>query len=164
MVAAVIERIAPQAEQLVISCNRNLPQYRALGYPAVQDEQHSSQGPLAGVLAALALHTLPLTLVCPVDCPLLPADLLDTLRHALLAENAEVAVPHDGERLQHQIFLMRTESGAELADFYRLGGRSVRSWLAQRQVASADFSSRAQCLADADTPAQLARLEALAKL
>ncbi len=164
LVSAAAKRLALQADSLVISCNRNLAEYRALGYPVVQDAEEGFQGPLAGVLAALPLCAEPLALVCPVDCPLLPADILDTLRNAMQAKNTEVAVPHDGERLQHRVFLIRTEAGASLAEFFQTGGRSVHGWMADRQVAEVDFSSRPECLANANTPEELARLEAMVQL
>ena len=161
LISAVTARLAPQVDSLVISCNRNLAEYQALGYPVVQDEHHGFQGPLAGVLAALPRCSAPLALVCPVDCPLLPDDLLATLLRCMETADAEVAAPHDGKRLQHRIFLMRTEAGTSMSNFFQAGGRSVHGWMAGRPTAAADFSSRPECLADVNTPAELARLESI---
>lgn len=49
----VAETLAPQVDELVISANRHLEQWRASGYPVFRDIQKGYQGPLAGMLAVM---------------------------------------------------------------------------------------------------------------
>ncbi len=49
----VAEALAPQVDELVISANRHLEQWRASGYPVFRDIQEGYQGPLAGMLAVM---------------------------------------------------------------------------------------------------------------
>ncbi|RZJ09619.1 MAG: molybdenum cofactor guanylyltransferase MobA, partial [Rubrivivax sp.] len=54
LVAHVIRRLAPQADALFISANRNLDAYAALGHTVLADPPGLEfAGPLAGMLAAL---------------------------------------------------------------------------------------------------------------
>ncbi len=48
----VAEALAPQVDELVISANRHLEQWRASGYPVFRDIQEGYQG-LAGMLAVM---------------------------------------------------------------------------------------------------------------
>ena len=52
MVGHVLERLRPQVAHVVISANRNVNEYAALGAPVVADTI-ADAGPLAGVLAAV---------------------------------------------------------------------------------------------------------------
>ncbi len=49
----VAETLAPQVDELVISANRHLEQWRASGYSVFRDIQEGYQGPLAGMLAVM---------------------------------------------------------------------------------------------------------------
>ena len=75
LVAHVIERLAPQAASLLISANRNLDAYAALGHRVLADPPGLEfAGPLAGMLAGLeALPDDAWLLTAPCDCPRLPA-------------------------------------------------------------------------------------------
>jgi len=56
MVGYAIERLAPQVGTLLINANRNLPRYRAFGYPVVRDEIEGFAGPLAGLHCAMRVR------------------------------------------------------------------------------------------------------------
>jgi molybdopterin-guanine dinucleotide biosynthesis protein A len=82
LVEQVLERLLPQVAQMLISANRNLDRYRALGFPVIEDERlryGSYAGPLAGMLAALSRCTQPRAVFVPCDAPALPADLVQRL-------------------------------------------------------------------------------------
>lgn len=49
----VAEALAPQVDELVISANRHLEQWRASGFPVFRDIREGYQGPLAGMLAVM---------------------------------------------------------------------------------------------------------------
>ena len=48
MVAWVIERFAPQVDEVLINANQNLERYGAFGYRVIPDEIAGYAGPLAG--------------------------------------------------------------------------------------------------------------------
>lgn len=61
----VAETLAPQVDELVISANRHLEQWRASGYPVFRDIQKGYQGPLAGMLAVMQQVASPWFVFCP---------------------------------------------------------------------------------------------------
>ncbi|MDO9188930.1 MAG: molybdenum cofactor guanylyltransferase, partial [Sulfurimicrobium sp.] len=72
LVSWVLERIAPQVDEVLISANRNLERYRELGYAVLPDEMPDFPGPLAGLHRAMAEASHPLWLSVPCDTPFLP--------------------------------------------------------------------------------------------
>src|SRR6185295_14379492 len=75
MVAAVIERLAPQVDEILINANQNLDAYARFGHRVVPDAIGGFAGPLAGLHAGLSMAKHPLVLTVPCDSPFLPADL-----------------------------------------------------------------------------------------
>jgi molybdopterin-guanine dinucleotide biosynthesis protein A len=92
LVAWVLERIAPQVDELFISANRNLDQYRLFEHPVLPDTSPDFQGPLAGLLRAMAEAVHPLILSVPCDTPFLPDDLVGRLTEALEESSADIAI------------------------------------------------------------------------
>ncbi len=82
LVEQVLERLRPQVQDLIISANRNLDRYRALGHPVVADDPArfgDYAGPLAGMYAGLAGASVPWVACVPCDAPALPMDLVARL-------------------------------------------------------------------------------------
>lgn len=82
LVERVLERLQPQVGEVIISANRNLDRYRALGCKVVADaqEEHGAfAGPMAGMLAALRDCTARRAVFVPCDAPSLPGDLVARL-------------------------------------------------------------------------------------
>ncbi|HBU0746970.1 TPA: molybdenum cofactor guanylyltransferase [Klebsiella pneumoniae] len=73
----VAEALAPQVDELVISANRHLEQWRASGYPVFRDIQEGYQGPLAGMLAVIQQVASPWFVFCPCDTPFIPSFLVE---------------------------------------------------------------------------------------
>lgn len=73
----VAEALAPQVDELVISANRHLEQWRASGYPVFRDIQEGYQGPLAGMLAVMQQVASPWFVFCPCDTPFIPSFLVE---------------------------------------------------------------------------------------
>lgn len=92
----VAEALAPQVDELVISANRHLEQWRASGYPVFRDIQEGYQGPLAGMLAVMQQVASPWFVFAPATRhsfrpfggALYPAE-----------RDAPVVWAHDGERI-----------------------------------------------------------------
>lgn len=157
----VIERLRPQTDQLIVSCNRNLAAYRALGLPCVTDQISGYAGPLAGVAAGLPCATGDLMLTVPCDAPLVPTDLAARLQASLLASEAELCYVWDGERDQYLFTLMKTSLKASIDRYLDAGRHSVRGWLATVNVQRVDFSDARSAFANINTPQELEKLSGI---
>jgi len=138
LVAHVIERLVPQAQALLISANRNLDAYTALGHRVLPDPPGLEfAGPLAGMLAALEAipdDTWLLTASC--DCPRLPADLAQRL--------LTVAEPHglafaQAAREHPTHALLHTRLREPLRAYLDAAGRAVLGWMRSRPHGVAHF-------------------------
>ncbi|MDF2447420.1 MAG: molybdenum cofactor guanylyltransferase MobA [Moraxellaceae bacterium] len=127
LLAHVLERLAPQVDDIVINYNRAPAALAGFGHPVVGDAGEAFAGPLAGIAAALPHCRHDIVLVVPCDSPFLPRDLQARLAAALTADHA-LAIAHDGERLQPLFLLLRRERLPALAAWLQNGGRKVESW------------------------------------
>lgn len=159
MAAWATALLAPQVDQLLLNANRNREQYQALGASVIEDQLADFQGPLAGMAAGLAAIDHDYAAFIPCDSPLLPADLVERLWDAMTAQQADLAVAHDGQRMQPVCALLRRELLPSLRATLANGERKVDRWYAQLQVALADLSDPPNAFLNANTPEQLAELE-----
>ena len=160
----VLQRLQPQVQQLLISANRHLPEYAALGAPVQTDAPAwQGMGPLAA-LATLAGQAAPgpapdyLQLV-PCDTPHLPADLVAQLLQRLQQDpSLELVYPSTKEGVQPACLLAQWSIVASVPGYLTQGGRSLRGWIATRKAAVVPFAAAAD-FANANDPQTLARLE-----
>ncbi|MEA3303396.1 MAG: molybdenum cofactor guanylyltransferase MobA [Pseudomonadota bacterium] len=152
LIEHVISAVSPQAGQLVINANRNIEEYQHYGFPVVSDTMADYQGPLAGFASTMAAAETDYIVTIPCDSPLLPADLVQRLVDALQNEDAELAVAHDGERLQPVFALIRVSLLPSLLDFLQRGDRKIDLWYAQHKMAKADFSDIPETFLNINTP------------
>ncbi|MFZ9530482.1 MAG: molybdenum cofactor guanylyltransferase MobA, partial [Burkholderiales bacterium] len=89
MAQHVIDRFAPQVDELLINANQNIEQYQGLGYRVIPDAIGGFVGPLAGLHRGLSEAAHPLVVTAPCDSPFLPLDLVVKLHAALEQQNAE---------------------------------------------------------------------------
>lgn len=154
----VIERLQPQVDSIVISCNRNLDHYSDYGFPVFADRMPLYSGPLAGLARVLPELGTPYCVTVPCDNPGIPRDLVKRLRDAL-AENsaARVAVGHDGTRLQPLYALLPAALGTELDAWLKAGGRAPREWYPQLGMQLASFADAPGSFDNLNTPDELGR-------
>ncbi len=152
LIQHVISAIEPQVEHLVINANRNLDEYAAFGYPLISDGLAGFQGPLAGFLAAMQYITTTNMITVPCDGPLLPQDLVQRLASAREQAGAEIAVAHDGLRLQPIHALIPTHLQPSLVRYLESGKRKIDHWYAQHKVTRVDFSDVAELFININTP------------
>ena len=158
LVSHVIERLAPQVDELLINANQNLEAYAAFGYPVVPDRIAGFAGPLAGLHTGLLACETPLLVTAPCDSPFLPEDLVARLRAALEAAGADLAVAQTGTQ-PHPVFsLVRREVLDGLTAFLEAGGRKVDAWYAALKVAEVPFADEA-AFANINTLDELKQLE-----
>lgn len=169
LAAHALQRLRPQVGALVISANRHLPAYAALGVPVWPDTLPDHPGPLAGLLAGLTHCTTPWLVSVPCDCPHFPADLVARLAAAREAEGTALAVaatPDDdagnGRLRLHPVFcLLRRDLAASLEASLQAGERRVAQWVARQRASVVRFDDAA-AFVNVNTPADLQRLAARA--
>jgi molybdenum cofactor guanylyltransferase len=157
LIARAIAALAPQVRTLLISSNRHRETYAAFGWPVLADADPGYLGPLAGVAEALRAAATPWVLCIPCDAIGVPPDLADRLGAALVPAGAEIAVAHDGERLQALHALIATNLAPDLAAYLAAGGRSVQGWYGRHRLALVDMSDQRGLFANLNTPADLPR-------
>lgn len=154
LITHVIERFAPQVDQLLISANRHLEDYLDFGYPVVTDATAERLGPLAGLEAGLAACTTPWLATCPCDSPQLPLDLVARLLAAAQARGAQLAVATCPSGLQPTFLLCRRGLLPVLRAALRAGERSVRGWCHCQRAVEVAFDD-ASAFANFNTLADL---------
>lgn len=134
LISAVHERYAPQADEVLLSCNRNTEQYAAFGQTLL-DELPGYSGPLAGILRGLETARYQQLLVVPCDNPTPPAELYQRL--ASHRSRSDIRYAHDGERGQYLyvLFNRRPTLLHSLQAYLHSGQRSVYGWY---ELAGAD--------------------------
>jgi molybdenum cofactor guanylyltransferase len=145
-----------QVAALLINANRNQERYAQLGFPVVADHRGGFNGPLAGMASALAWMRTRYLVTAPCDCPALPHDLVPRLVAALAHTGAELAVAHDGTRLQPVFALLDRALLPSLEQFLDDGGHKIDQWYAQHRLAVADFSGQPEAFSNVNTPEDLA--------
>lgn len=159
LIEHVISAIAGQVGAVVINANRNLARYEAFGYPVIADSMDDYQGPLAGFLAAMAVVDTDDIVTVPCDGPLLSDDLVARLQHARERENADIAVAHDGHRLQPVHALIPVRLRDSLQRYLDAGDRKIDLWYARHRVAHADFSDLPSTFVNVNTAEERDRLQ-----
>ena len=76
----------------------------------------------------------------PCDVPHVPPDLVSRLSAAIIDNEAELAVAHDGQRMQPVYALIPRSLLGSLQDFLDAGDRKIDLWYARHDTALADFS------------------------
>ena len=78
----VLNRFRPQVDEVVISANRHMEDYRRHCARVLADATDDHAGPLAGFAAAMATATTPHLAITPCDTPFIPSDMVDRLWRA----------------------------------------------------------------------------------
>jgi molybdenum cofactor guanylyltransferase len=160
MVDWVLERFAPQVDEVLINANQNLERYAGLGQRIIPDEIGGFAGPLAGLQRGLAEASHPLVATVPCDSPFLPLDLIARLRDALQREQAQLAVARTFDQ-PHPVFcLCLRDLRPHLTHFLESGGRKIDTWYASLKVVEVAFDDEADGFRNINTPEELTSFEA----
>lgn len=154
LIVSVIERFAPQVGQLLISANRNLERYAALG-TAVEDEVADAHGerfagPLIGVLSGLRRTRTQWLAIVPCDAPHLPSDLVQRLMSATLNAEAMAGCARVRSQLQPVFAVLKTGTMDRLALSIAAGERAMHRWFESLDAVAVDFDD-AQAFANINT-------------
>ena len=160
MVAHTIDALRPQTAEVIVNANRNAGAYRAItGCRVIADTMGDFAGPLAGMASALEASTTRLLLTAPCDSPLVTGELGPRLHAAMIRDGAEIAVAHDGERMQPVFALLTRDLLPYLLAFLAAGERKIDTWYATRHAVTADFSDILDTFLNVNTPQERDRLE-----
>lgn len=152
MVRHVIAALSSQVDKLLINANRNIEQYQSFGYPVITDSLDNFCGPLAGMLSAMQATDTDFILSVPCDSPRISATLRQRMMETLLLEQSDIAVAHDGERLQPVFCLIPCRLQHELSSYLERGGRKIDLWLQQYKLSVVNFADQPETFINFNHP------------
>ena len=159
MIAWAIDALRPQVVDLLINANRNHDEYGKFGCAVIDDGDLEFRGPLAGFASGIQAAKTPWAAVVPCDSPLICADLVRRLHTALTIKGSQIAVAHDGERLQPVFAMLHRNLLADLVGYLDGGGRKIDQWYQRHGYATADFSDLIDTFSNVNAPADKLALE-----
>ena len=155
MVRHVLDRFAPQVDEILINANRHENEYAALGYRVLADAISGFAGPLAGLQVGLAHASHPLVATVPCDSPFLPSDLVSRLHAALERGGADLVVARTFDQ-PHPVFaLVRKSVLPHLTRFLENGGRKIDAWYATLSTVEVSFDDEADAFRNINTADEL---------
>jgi len=154
MVQWVIERFAPQVDEVLVNANQNLETYEAFGYRVIPDAIGGFAGPLAGLHRGLTEARHELVATVPCDSPFLPVDLVPRLRSALDSHSADLAVARTGAQAHPVFCLCRRGVLESLTTFLESGGRKIDAWYASLNVVEVAFDDEPDAFSNINTEAE----------
>ena len=154
LIVSVVDRFAPQVGHLLISANRNIERYAALG-EVVEDDTapvngERFAGPLIGVLSALRHARTDWVAIVPCDAPHLPSDLVQRLTSATLDTGAIAACARVCGRLQPLFAVVKISNVEQFASAISAGERAMHRWLESLNAIAVDFDD-AQAFVNVNT-------------
>ncbi len=158
MVSWAIAAVQPQVHQVVINANRNHDIYKSMGCDVVADRHTGHIGPLAGLSAAMHYLDTDYIFMCPCDSPFIDAALVDRLGQPCVEKGCEIAVAHDGMRMQPVFCLAHKNTLASLDAYLESGERKIDRWYATQNMLEVDCSEFAASFRNINTDEE--RLEA----
>ena len=143
LIVSVIERFAPQVGPLLISANRNVERYAALG-TVVEDNTAAASGepfagPLIGVLSGLRRARTEWVAIVPCDEPRVPHNLVQSLVSAASKAGVDAACAQANDQLQPVFALVKTNLADDLARAIVTGERAMHRWLESLRVVAVNF-------------------------
>lgn len=157
LVRWVIERVAPQVDELLVNANQNGERYAEFGYRVIPDAIAGFAGPLAGLHAALSEARHPLVATVPCDSPFLPADLIFRLFFELTAAKADLAVARTFDQ-PHPVFcLCKRTVLPHLTDYLQRGERKFERWYSTLNSVAVAFDDEAAAFENINTREELSR-------
>ncbi|GGK77973.1 molybdenum cofactor guanylyltransferase MobA [Amphritea balenae] len=164
LIRHVLDRIQPQTGRCLINANRSLDAYGTLGLPVVTDLAGDFEGPLMGIATGLHHAATEWVLFAPCDSPFLPVDLAERMLSQAEEQSADIAVAHDGKRLQPVVALIKRSLLESLQAVLAAGERKIDRWYAQHRMIEVDFSDSPDGFINVNRRDDLAELQQMPKL
>ena len=164
MIEHVLAAVRPAVDALVVNANRSAEAYaaiaRAHGGRVVPDRREGHLGPLAGLAAGLHALDTERAFLCPCDSPFVVPALVARLDRACAEPGVDVAVAHDGERLQPVFCVVRRGALDSLERFLDAGERKIDRWFAGEATRAVDCADLAPAFRNVNTEAERRAAEA----
>ena len=159
MVAHVLDRFAPQVDEILINANRSIDEYTTFGHRVIADAIDGFAGPLAGLHIGMTHATHPLVATVPCDSPFLPLDLIARLTAAMRQSDADLAVAKTFDQ-PHPVFcLVKTSLAPHLHAFLESGQRKIDKWYATLNVVEVAFDDQEAAFSNINTVEELKSFE-----
>jgi molybdopterin-guanine dinucleotide biosynthesis protein A len=156
MVRHVIDRLAPQVDEILINANQHGAEYAAFGRRVIADAIDGFAGPLAGLHVGLTHAAHEFIATVPCDSPFLPLDLVARLRAALEAHDADLTVARTFEQAHPVFALVRKRVLPHLTRYLEGGGRKIDHWYATLATVEVAFDDDADAFRNINTASELA--------
>ncbi|MBX2879835.1 MAG: molybdenum cofactor guanylyltransferase [Granulosicoccus sp.] len=159
MIHYALITVLPVVQRCVVNANRNHDTYERISASTVsvlfrpnrvfkrveiiKDSWPGHLGPLAGLSAAMNELDNDYIFMCPCDSPFLQAELIELLYSRCIDTDADIAVAHDGERLQPVFSVVNRRVQSSLDEFLGEGERKIDRWFEKHnvcEVAAEQFS------------------------
>ncbi|QBF26624.1 molybdenum cofactor guanylyltransferase MobA [Pseudomonas tructae] len=151
LVAHIHAVVRPLSDDLIISCNRNQERYRPYADQLVGDTEADFPGPLAGVLAGLAVARHDWLLVLACDAPLIDQALILELMN-LANDRQEPAMIRQGGYWQPMFSLIPCALRADFQQAWEEGDRGVQRTLRKHPVRALECAEGDRRLSNFNTP------------
>lgn len=165
LIGRVIEAAQAQCDQVMISSNAGAETFADYGLPVVADLPKPGQGPLGGIMGGL--NALPdgidWLVTFPVDCPIVPLDMVARLRAAAQDAGAKAAYASHAERDHYLSSIWHRNAAHVIADLLARDDRRVRRPLQALDSPRVVFNERVAGLkpfTNVNTPEDAAMLNA----
>ncbi|MFA7894101.1 molybdenum cofactor guanylyltransferase MobA [Pseudomonas putida] len=137
LIAHVHAVVRGLSDDLIVSCNRNRQVYQRYAEHCVSDAEAGFPGPLAGVLAGLAVARHGWVVVLACDAPRVDQALINDLRRAAMAANS-AAMVRQGGYWQPMFSVLPRAILPLLEQAWDAGERSLQRALVGAPVAAVD--------------------------
>lgn len=137
LIQHVIDTVATQCDDILISANRNIKDYESYGYKVISDASDHYLGPMAGIAATLAVCKNEQVLVVPCDMPFLPGNLIEKLSAGIQQSNLCVA---ENENHFQLVFLINKNLQPSLLHSLKNNQLRLMQWLKSQHPSVVMFS------------------------
>ncbi len=158
----MIGSLQSQVEQILINSNHPDQAHRETGLTLIADApEFFSQGPLAGIHAALSNSNSDYLFVLPCDCTELPHTIVKQFLNAALQQNPKVAVAWSDNRMQPVFALIQTSMLESLETYLQTGKKNARGWFEQIEASRVDFAADERCFQACNSPTEYQQLKTI---
>jgi len=159
MIEYILAALAGQTRETIINANRNPDKYSGMGCRVIPDRIPGYCGPLAGMASAMHICNSRYLLTVPCDSPLIAGDLAARLYQAMTTRGSDIAVAHDGRRLQPVFCLLKTRLRDSIETFLSANRHKIDHWFEGEKYVTVDFSDQPDMFINVNTPEDLSLLQ-----
>ena len=147
------QRVArPLTDDLIISCNRNHAHYAAYADQVVNDGNDDFDGPLAGILAGLAVARHSHLLVLPCDVPRIDTDLIRALFDTARLNLEQPVMVRHGEHWEPLLCVIPVALKGAFDTAWQNGQRSPRNIMLELNAQACVCAQNDPRLLNVNTP------------